>query len=60
MYKRKLVCDADFDNAVFLGVNIEVWHGSELIDKGPITKNHPAAVYIRDGYYLKQNFEFRM
>lgn len=53
---------ADFDNAMFFGVNVTVWQNGELIDSGgQITKHiNGEAVYINDGYYLKATCEFKI
>lgn len=63
MFKRaqRIRTDADFDNAMFLAVPVEVWQRGELIDYGgPIQRHTNEAVYIQESYYLKGSCEFRI
>lgn len=51
----------DFDNAMFLQKNIEVWQQGRLLDYGGQIQMHTDnAVIINDGKYLKATCEFRV
>jgi hypothetical protein len=51
-----LLSDADFDNAMFFGVDVIVWQHGEIIDYGgKITKHTNVSVYIGEGYFIKKN-----
>lgn len=50
---------ADFDSAVTLQINIEVWQQKKLIDYGGCIQLHtPNAVMINNTKYLKTACEF--
>lgn len=56
-----LKTSADFDNAMFFGVNVIVWQDGKILDYGGIiTKHSDGSVYINDGNFLKVNCEFKV
>lgn len=56
-----LLSSADFDNAMFFGANIEVYQKDEPIDRGgQILKHTDDCVYIGDGYFIKENCQFKV
>lgn len=58
-----LLTSADFDNAMFFALPVEVWQSGHLIDcGGRITKHLDESVYIDsdDECYLKGMCEFRV
>ena len=56
-----LQTSADFDNAMYFGLNISVWQNGEIINYGGKIERHTdEAVIINGGYYLKADYEFRV
>jgi hypothetical protein len=63
VYKNGLILktDADFDNAIFFGLNINVWQDNEILDYGGIIESYSKdAVRINGAYYLKATCEFKV
>lgn len=63
MFKSKQILNSpfDFDNAMFFGVNVEVWQHGDIVDSGgKILANTIDSVHINDGKYLKTLCEFRV
>jgi hypothetical protein len=63
MYKIgfTLKTDADFDNAIFFGLNIAVWQKDEIIDYGGVIEFHTDhSVKINDAYFLKAYCQFKV
>ncbi|NHN31220.1 hypothetical protein [Paenibacillus agricola] len=55
-----LSSSVDFDNAMFLGSNIEVYQDGEPIDRGgQILKHTDDCVFIGDGYFIKETCGFK-
>lgn len=61
MYYRgkKLITDADFDNAILFGLKVEVYQQGEPLDPGGTIESHTKeSVKINNSYFLKRNNEF--
>lgn len=57
--KQQLISSADFDNAMFIGINVAVWQEGSILDYGgKIEKHTEHCVWIQDGYYLKDMCKF--
>jgi hypothetical protein len=56
-----LQTEADFDNAMWIGLPVSVWQAGEILDYGgPIEQHTTDAVRINGAYYLKAVCEFRV
>lgn len=63
MFKKGdiLKTDADFENARMFATLIEVFQKEEAIDRGGVIKCwNEEAVYIEDGYFLRELCQFRI
>jgi hypothetical protein len=53
--------NAEFDNAIYFQLNVEVWQKGEPIDRGGVIKDHSdMSVKFEDGYFLKEVCDFRV
>jgi hypothetical protein len=62
LFKDKtLKSPVDFDNAMYFAIPVTVWQNGKLIDYGGKIERHTdEAVFINDGYFLKDVCEFRI
>jgi hypothetical protein len=51
---------ADFDNAMFFGIAVEVWQRGEILEDGLIQNHNEDAVLIDGGYFLKATCQFKV
>jgi hypothetical protein len=51
---------ADFDNAMFFGIAVEVWQQSEILEDGCIQNHDEDYVMIDDGYFPKSVCQFKV
>ena len=57
----KLTTDADFDNAVWFGQQVELWHRGEIVHPGGVIECHnPYSVKIAGTVYFKYAYDFRV
>lgn len=55
---KKLITDADFDNAILFGLNIKIYQQGKPLDPGETIESHSEeAVKINGCYFLKINNE---
>lgn len=58
---QQLRIEADYDNAVFLAVPVQVWQQGAILDYGSLIQEHnDTAVRIGDVWYLKTVCEFKV
>lgn len=63
MYKtgQLLRTEADFDNAMFFDLPVEVWWKGQKYDTGgKVCEHTPMSVSLGDRYYPKKHCEFRV
>jgi hypothetical protein len=53
---------ADFDNAIMLGLRIEVWQDEAIIDYAGVIESHKndSVTFMNESKYLKVTCEFRV
>jgi len=61
-YNQQLINSIDFDNAMYFGVPVSVYHlDGELSDYGGLIEKHTEnCVYINGGYFIKENCIFKV
>lgn len=58
---QQLRTEADYDNAVFMAVPVQVWQQGAILDYGgPIQEHNDTAVRIGDVWYLKVACQFQV
>jgi hypothetical protein len=51
---------ADFDNAMFFGIAVEVWQQDEILEDGFIQNHNEEYVMIDGGYFPKASCQFKV